>query len=417
MTSDAQFTGRAFAVLLLLSAISSLNSATISHQKALGVNPSANSPEALFAKYDVDHNGYLNLRELTQYVIDSNEIFSKEAFKVLYKNDQKYREVVDSEALEEAKKIGRYGIRDPNRADDYMVTLDQFKAYLFGKEKAKKEKVDFLKKLTDGSLTDTNLHISKTLTVGQSADGKAAEPARFAWTRPSTGDAVFTIDAALSYILTLPSFQFGSLGTGEFFLQPAIEAHTSTNPKAQQDSISAKIPLQFVLVPKNESLIASHYFAISPVYETDHAKNTETYGGDLFYSPTIPSLYIGSSEAISSLPSWIAFGWRPFVGIEGGAATQPPSTEGYKVPSEYARFVFKLHADLLFSNRFALALDFVHRTFIAGDDASFDYFEISPIYYFDEDQHFSIGVTYKNGYTTPQFSKVDSLSAWLGLKF
>src|ERR1041385_179813 len=151
MTSDAQFTGRAFAVLLLLSAISSLNSATISHQKALGVNPSANSPEALFAKYDVDHNGYLNLRELTQYVIDSNEIFSKEAFKVLYKNDQKYREVVDSEALEEAKKIGRYGIRDPNRADDYMVTLDQFKAYLFGKEKAKKEKEDFLKKLTNGS--------------------------------------------------------------------------------------------------------------------------------------------------------------------------------------------------------------------------------------------------------------------------
>jgi hypothetical protein len=217
----------------------------------------------------------------------------------------------------------------------------------------------------------------------------------------------------------LPSARLEPFGTAGFFLQPTVEAHTSTNPKAQQDSISAKIPLQIVLSLDRDKadFFESHYFSISPVYETDHVKNTETYGGDLFYSPTIPRFHIGGLGPIHPLPDWITFGWRPYIGIEGGEAFQPASTMGYKMPSEFVRGVFKLHSDLYFSNRFDLAVDFSHRTFINGDNASFEYMEISSVYYVDEDQHLSLGLTYKNGYTTPQFSQVDSLSAWIGIKF
>lgn len=401
-------------IALFLFAVVSTAGAQSLQTETLGVTPVPESPEALFAKYDTDHNGYLNLSELTRYVIDSNEVYAKDAFKKLYTDDQKYRAAVDAAALEEAKKIGRYGINDHG---DVIVTLINFKAYLFDKGKAKKEKVDFLKTLTNGALSDEELHISKTLTVNQTVNGGTVEPARFAWTHPTTGNSVFTIDAALSYSLTLSSFQFGNVGPGEFFLQPAVEAHTSTDPKAQQDSISARVPLQLVVVPGKDGLIASHYLVISPVYETDHVKNTETYGGDVFYSPTIPDLYIGSLRPIGGLPSWVTFGWRPYIGMEGAAATQPASTSGYRLPSEFVRFAFKLHGDLCFSNRLDLAVDFAHRTFVAGDDVSFEYFEISPVYYLDTDQHFSVGVTYKNGYTTPQFTKVDSISAWIGIKF
>jgi hypothetical protein len=82
-----------------------------------------------------------------------------------------------------------------------------------------------------------------------------------------------------------------------------------------------------------------------------------------------------------------------------------------------------LHGDLYITPSFEIAADYSHRTFLTGGGNSFDYVELSPILYLDgspddpTSHHFSIGMTLKNGKTTPQFKSVNSISAWLGIKF
>jgi hypothetical protein len=385
-------------------------------KKPPAIQPVPTAAEALFAKYNTNGDKFLDEDELSRYVIDTNDIYSKSTFKALYSNDPEFRKAVDLEAKKDAQAIAENGIEDPKHPGHYVLNLDQFRSYVESQPKTKKEKFDVLKALT-GFLSDKHLHISKSTMVKQSANGSAVEPARFAWTKGASGPAVFTVDAALSYSMALPAFGDEQTGVGEFFLQPAVEAHTSTNPKAQQDSISAKIPLQFVFNPANDMPIAAHYLSISPIYETDHVQNTETYGGEIFYSPTVPGINIGSLRRLPGLPDWITFSWRPYVGFEGAEVSQTPPKTGYKLPPEFIRFAAKLHTDLYFSNRFNLAMDYCHRNFFYGDDASFDYVEVSPIFYIDEDQHFSLGMTYKNGYTSPQFSWVHSIGLWVGIKF
>jgi hypothetical protein len=56
-------------------------------------------------------------------------------------------------------------------------------------------------------------------------------------------------------------------------------------------------------------------------------------------------------------------------------------------------------------------------SFIYGNGRGYSYAEISPVYYFDEDQHFSVGLTYKVGNTTPDFRNVNSVNAFFGVKF
>ncbi len=381
------------------------------------------SPETLFRKYDRDHDNVLNIDELAEYVRDTNPTYTKAAFKALYGRDALYREAVHTESRNDAEAIALYGHLDRNRGE-FVLNAKEFEDYLVDKVPEYKDlrNPDILKKVTGGALSDRHLHISKSTTVKQDNNRFLVEPARFALTEPTSGPLVFTIDAALSYSLTLPPIKnFLGIGPAEAFLQPTVEAHTSTSVTAQQDSISAKVPVQLVVNPTNQQLlgITSHFFSLSPVYETDHLKKTETYGGEVLYSPTIPALKIGSLYTIPLLPSVLQFGWRPYFGIEGGEADQTASAIGFKLPTEFVRTVFKLHSNLYTSSkRFGLAVEFVNRTFLNGDVSSFNYMEISPVYYFDpETQHLSLGLTYKNGYTSPQFSLVDSFSAWVGIKF
>lgn len=77
---------------------------------------------------------------------------------------------------------------------------------------------------------------------------------------------------------------------------------------------------------------------------------------------------------------------------------------GIKLPDDYARLLFRLQAQIHVFGGFNLAADYYFRQFLNGNGNGYSYAEISPIYYFDEDQHFSVGLTYKIGNTTPDFS-------------
>src|SRR5437762_8467702 len=67
-------------------------------------------------------------------------------------------------------------------------------------------------------------------------------PAQFSWTHASDSGNSFQIDAAVSYDLATWKLN----PNWSLYAKPAVEAHTSTLTTASRDSISAKVPMEFV---------------------------------------------------------------------------------------------------------------------------------------------------------------------------
>src|ERR1700730_502856 len=264
-------------------------------------------------------------------------------------------------------------------------------------------------------LTDISnyLMLRKSFLTAEDKD----EPAKFSWTKSEGEPSFYEFDLALG--LNPKGFPFLHSGRSteswDFNrkIQPTFEAHTSTQQKAEQDSLSARLPVTLYLQPNFDTFVSQHLLAISFVYETDRHQDTSTIGGDVYYTPTIPSLAAGIEQTAGAL----AFRWRPFIGFEGGHILE--NDKGALDPSEneFCRFVLKLHADLWIGKQFALAADYSLRTELTGNQSTHGYFEVSPIVYLDKDHHFSAGLTYKRGKTTPDFSDVDSVNVWMGVLF
>ena len=261
--------------------------------------------------------------------------------------------------------------------------------------------------------------ISKYLLVRKSfltTDDKD-EPAKFSWTKSEGESSFYEFDLAVGP--NPDGFPF--LHTGKstdawdynWKIQPTFETHISTQTKAEQDSLSARLPVTLCLQPNFVTFVSQHWLAASLVYETDRHQDTSTIGGDILYSPTIPALAAGVETSTGSF----SFRWRPFVGFEGGHIIDNSKAALDVNQSEFCRYVGKLHADLWIGKQFVLATDASLRTDLIGDRGTHGYFEVSPILYFDKGHHFSAGLTYKRGKTTPNFSDVDSLNVWLGVLF
>jgi len=247
-------------------------------------------------------------------------------------------------------------------------------------------------------------------------------PARFGWTHASDSGDSFQIDAALSY--EPPPWKLTRDGHWYLYAKPAVEAHTSTLATAARDSISAKAPMEFVWGAGEKEfndpnyLLKSLTMSVAPTFETDRKADTTNYGADIFVIPSIPKFAIGAPWHFGFIyPSW-----QPYIGLESGYVSG--ATGGLKSDTEFERFVLKLHGQVFITRYFELAVDYYHRTFLgsgpyaSSDQTSFDYVEASGIFWFDPiDQHLSLGVSYKNGEAPPKFSSVNSVTAFLGIKF
>ena len=295
----------------------------------------------------------------------------------------------------------------------------------------KEPKTDYLASVTNKVLTDESLSITKSTTI----QGDEKRPAQFGYLLDK-GRSVFTIDGALSYKFNRQA----PFGGDDFsflpIITPTLEAHTSTRAKKQQDSLSAKVVAEFDIASSfMPDLFQEHTITITPSYETDHLKKTEAYSINVMYSPTlggwfptgkfIPLAQILNGVGISGYQhEYPGIIWRPYVGFEDGLISTPSNdTSVYGGEDTYSRFASVLHSDLYLAPRFDVAVDFSNRTFFTGTDRTFDYVEVSPILYLDGNpadpttEHFSLGMSLKYGKTTPQFKNVDSLSAWLGVRF
>ncbi len=245
-------------------------------------------------------------------------------------------------------------------------------------------------------------------------------PARFAWTHASDSGSSFQIDAAISYDLAA----WKLTPNWNVYAKPAVEAHTSTLASATRDSIAAKVPMEFVygvgykeFIDPN-CLLKSLVVSVSPTFETDRKADTTNYGTDIFVAPSIPKFGVGAPWHLGFIyPSW-----QPYVGLETGYVSG--ATGGLQNDTDFERFVLKLHGQVFITSYLELAVDYYHRTFLgsgpfaSNDQTSFDYVEASAIVWLDPiDQHLSLGVTYKNGEAPPKFSSVDSVTAFVGIKF
>jgi len=274
---------------------------------------------------------------------------------------------------------------------------------------------------------------------GSVASTASSEPARVGWTKPTNGSAFYQVDAA---VLWRPSFlSSGTQSLGDpiaWFVEPTFEAHVSSEPGSEQDQLSYRSPITLDYFPGGKEVIAGmdnpnavptrrfitvHTFIMSPTYQTDQDNDTRLIEGELFYTPTIPSLAIGIRQPVFGLTK-IQFRWRPYTGFELGDYLSQNKASGSPSESNISRFVFRAAADLSLGERFSLSGSYISRIELGEAGKSFNYGEVSGQMFLDptlpmndEPPHFSIGITYKRGYDAPDFVSVDSVNAWLGVRF
>ena len=163
--------------------------------------------------------------------------------------------------------------------------------------------------------------------------------------------------------------------------------------------------------------LQSHYFLLAPVFETDKKAKAQTFRGDFLYSltPTSPRWALGQRRALGK---FIGFYWRPYAGFELGNVLDDGGNPEIKREHQFSRFLGKANAQLWFFDRLQLSADYEARQDLEGHQGLRDYWEVNTVLYVNpNDQRFSIGVTYKNGRTTPSFTRIDSFNTWIGLKF
>jgi hypothetical protein len=394
--------------------------------------------------YDTLNRKHLNgltYDDVKKYLAEYDPRFNFPPYIQFAQSNAAFRKVMEDQLDAAAADVMLKGIRNGRSNDPrtFVVPKRDFISFVNAtnpgvpKEKQKDYLAEFSKSVSrDGSfLSDSKLTIAKSTTVAKDTKN----PAQFSWSR-TPKESAFTIDAAVSYSYDIDfpfNLQLGSYQLSGGSINPAVEAHTSTSSTKQQDSLSAKLPIVLAFSStENSNWLETGLLAISPIYETDRKKETESYGVDIFWSPILRRpIQTGQAIGLDAVANTLgfsykgdypAFDWMPYVGFENGYA-YAASGSVYDNGHQFSRFVLRLHGDIYFTPRFSVAIDYYHRNFLTGKQDWFDFVDISPLIYLDGDpfkpdtQHFSIGMSFKFGETTPQFQEVNSIGAWIGVKF
>jgi hypothetical protein len=261
-------------------------------------------------------------------------------------------------------------------------------------------------------------------------------PAKFSWTNSMKDGDFITADLSIG-LSEKTGFLHGddiptALGRMSYSVRPTVEVHASTKQGAEQDSVAYRVPvyLDFITVPTvapgqdpiaaltsggHDPFISDQHFIISPVLETDRAHDAMTLGGDAYYTASIDSLLIGNDFPIPFTDGRGIFAWRPWIGIEGGTVLDDANKPDLISRNGFFRVVGKAQADLWWQGQFQLSASYLYRWDLTNGHDQNGLVDVSAIYHFDD--HSSIGVSYKNGRSTPAFEKVESLSAWFGIKY
>lgn len=301
----------------------------------------------------------------------------------------------------------------------------------------------------------------------------ANNPAKFAWTRTAGEDAFYTVDGAVA-ITSFASPRDFIIGSQTIWASaaPAFEAHFSNQNNTHavhksQNSLAFALPITLaysatltekeldddwlnrrgVNVPgsgfRSSGWLNGGQILAVPTYRLDREAEIRALEMGLFWRPgTAPKVALNVSRPI--IPDLVTFRWDPLLGIELGSYTDGKPQLAPGIPSDYARGIIRLHAELNFGARLALIGDYTRRLELFDGSPDRHYYELSLAYKLDEERvvqkvdaagnpkfdpetgkpenvlvpgHFTIGASWKKGRDVPAFDEVDTYSAWLGVQF
>jgi hypothetical protein len=270
----------------------------------------------------------------------------------------------------------------------------------------------------------------------------ADDPAKLAWVKPRGENAYYTIDAA---ILWTPAFldwdwkKFDDeqrapsdlqLSTWEFAgrIRPSFEAHVSTQTGANRNQLTYGVPFEgkafrFPGTPQRAGgeivdgpLFTGHSVALTPTYVTDRSASLRTWGVDLDYEPSMPALHLngdgpspvfGYKQFLVGTTARAGFTWRS---IEAG-------TGALSTGMDYSQFRAEAGIKAILVERLTLTGKYVGLTNLSGEGENHTFLEMSAELMLDKREHFTVGVSYFKGEEEPTYEKVDTFTAWVGVKF
>ena len=279
--------------------------------------------------------------------------------------------------------------------------------------------------------------------AGISGDAVADDPAKLAWTRSRGEDSFYTVDAAVLFTPAWLDWQWEKLETeegeneelqgwvGGARIRPAFEAHVSSQQGASRNQLTYSGLIQGrlkwfpgghdnvrteALLPERLPFFSAHYFELAPLYITDREASVRTWGLDMKYEPSVPFLNLNHDVARPLFHlSWLEGSMKGSIGL--AIRTYEQGNPIAAANADYGEFVAAYEGAVVLFHKLTLRAKYAAASDLWGDMKSHDLFEGSAELLLDERNHFTVGLTYVCGEEEPTFAKVDSLTAWVGVKF
>lgn len=394
------------------------------------------TPKQVFDSIVGSEEAAMTVDQAAEYLRAYDVRYSDPELRAYADRDPEFRRFQEERILRDARKLVADEGHDVN--GKRRISRERFVQIAARKTPALKEDkgTDYLSAVTGGVLKTKNISISRSTTK----QGDEKRPAQFALNHTKDGTFI-GIDAAVAYkVGEFAPWHFANGYSAVPVFSVGAEAHTTTQApsKREEDSLAFKTPFELHISPSTPRF--GNSFALTPSYERNRKKTVETYGGSLLWSPSVGSSHEGLlalaqtgrfiplSRIFTTLESdYPGILWRPWFGAELGERLMSDSADAdaskaYGGDRGFARLVITGRFDVYLTRNFDIAIDVSHRKFLTGSELGFSYVEVSPTLFLDgaaqdEDTRFSVGFTYKNGKTTPQFKNVNSISAWLGVRY
>jgi hypothetical protein len=278
---------------------------------------------------------------------------------------------------------------------------------------------------------------------GIAGEAVSDNPAKFTWTHSKGQDDFYTINLAVLYTPSWLNWRWDRLETDKpenrelhdwIFggrIRPAFEAHVSTQTGAARDELKYAIlfegrikyfpgeeaNIRTIALPAEDlPLISVHHFALAPVYVTDRVASVRSWGLDALYEPSVPYLNLNHDNSRRLLGlSWLEGSMKGSLGLAFREYDQGKPVAMHD--NDYGLFVGHIEIALTVFGRLKLSADYSANTDLWGNMKSHDLFQGSAEVMVDKKNHFTVGATYVHGEEEPMFEKVDSITAWVGVKF
>lgn len=279
--------------------------------------------------------------------------------------------------------------------------------------------------------------------AGISGDAAADDPAKFAWTHSRGEKSFYSVDAAVLFTPAWLDWQWDKLETGAKEneelrgwvtggrIRPAFEAHVSTQEGASRNQLTYSGLIQGrykwfpgghdnvrteALLPERLPLFSAHYFELASLYVTDRVASVRTWGVDVKYEPSVPFLNLNHDvpRPLFHLP-WLEGSMKASLGLSMRKYEQGNPVAA--ADADYGEFVVSYQGKVVLFQRLTLRATYSAASDLWGDMKSHDLFEGSAELLLDERNHFTVGMSYVCGEEEPTFKKVDSFTAWVGVKF